>query len=103
MTMKKWIDYKGGFTVGEKGSENGIILKDQEFDGGCRITLENCPKYHAITCGIYGAMVHTVFCSPDNSADIFEQMKNELGKFMSTETNEDEEAEFYDYFCDKYF
>ena len=42
-------------------------------------------------------------CSPDNSADIFEQMKNELGKFMSTETNEDEEAEFYDYFCDKYF
>jgi len=101
--MKKWIDYKAGNTVGETGSENGIILRDQEFNGGCRITLERCPKYHAITCGVYGAMVHTVFRSPETADDTFEAMKKELGRFMSTETTEDEEIEFYVYFCGKYF
>ena len=29
-------------------------------------------------------------------------MKYELGKFMCTATTETEEAEFYDYFCNKY-
>ena len=101
--MKKWIDYKGGFTVGEKGSEDGVILKDQEFDESCRITLERCPKYHAITCGIYGAMVHTVFCSPEEAEITFDEMKKELGKFLSTPTTEDEECEFYEDFCSRFY
>ena len=100
--MKKWIDYKDGHTIGGKGSENGTILKDQEFDGGCRITLEVCQKYYAITCGVYGAIVHTVFRSAETAEDTFEAMKNELGRFMSAKTTEDEEIEFYDYFCNKY-
>lgn len=34
--------------------------------------------------------------------ELYEAMKLELGKFMISTTNETEEAEFYDYFCDKY-
>lgn len=100
--MKKWIDFSNGSTIGEKGSENGIILKDQEFDGGCRITLESCTKYQAITCGVYGVMVHTVFCSPEDAETTFEAMKKELGEFMMTETDADAEMKFYAQFCDKY-
>lgn len=100
--MKNWIEYKNGATIGKRGSENGIILKDQEFNSSCRITLESCPRYYAITCGIYGAMVHTVFCSPQESESVFEAMKFDIAKFLSTKTTEDEEFDFYDYFCNKY-
>lgn len=100
--MKKWTAYKNGITIGLTGPENGIITKDQEFNSGCRITLEQCSRYYAITCGIYGSMVHTVLCSSKESDDIFDSMKSELGKFMSIETTEDEEIDFYNYFCNKY-
>lgn len=100
--MKKWISYKAGSSIGGLGSENGTILYDEEFDGGCRITMEKCPRYYAITCGVYGAMVHTVFCGSNNAKEIYEAMKLELGKFMSSASTETEETEFYDYFCNKY-
>lgn len=100
--MKKWMPYKGGVSIGEKGSESGIVLYDEEFDGGCRITMEKCTRYYAITCGVYGAMVHTVFCGSSNAKETFENMKLELGKFMSSSTTETEEIEFYEYFCNKY-
>jgi len=100
--MKKWIPYKDGSSIGGVGSENGTILYDEEFDGGCRITMEKCPRYYAITCGVYGSMVHTVFRGSDDAKDTYESMKNELGKYMCTATTETEEAEFYDYFCNKY-
>ena len=100
--MKKWIPYKDGSSIGGVGSENGTILYDEEIDGGCRITMEKCPKYYAITCGVYGSMVHTVFRGSDDAKDTYEAMKNELGKFMCTATTETEEAEFYDCFCNKY-
>ena len=73
--MKKWISYKAGSSIGGLGSENGTILYDEEFDGGCRITMEKCPRYYAITCGVYGAMVHTVFCGSNNAKEIYEAMK----------------------------
>ena len=50
----------------EKGSEGGIILRNEEYKGGCLITLEKCPEYYAITCGVYGAMVHTAFCDEED-------------------------------------
>ena len=100
--IKKWVKYKGGYTVGKTGSENGIILEDEEFDGGCRITLEACKKYHAITCGVYGAMVHTVFCDPEDASTIYDNMKKDLDAFMSSDTTEDEELEFYEEFTSKY-
>ncbi len=100
--MKKWTEYKESTTIGKYGSENGVILKDQEFDSRCRITLEKCSRYYAITCGIYGSMVHTVLCSPEEADNLFDSMKSELGKFMSTETPVNKETDFYNYFCEKY-
>lgn len=100
--MKRWMPYEDGFSIGGVGSENGIILYDEEFDGGCRITMEKCQRYYAITCGVYGSMVHTVFRSSDDAKETYEAMKLELEKFMISTTNEAEEVEFYDYFCNKY-
>lgn len=42
--MKKWIKYKNGNTVGEKGNENGIILDDEEYNSSGRKTLEKCDE-----------------------------------------------------------
>ena len=36
------------------GSEGGTIIADEEYKESCRITLERCERYDAITCGVYG-------------------------------------------------
>lgn len=41
------------------GSEGGTIIADEEYKESCRITLERCERYDAITCGVYGSMMHT--------------------------------------------
>ena len=84
------------------GSEGGTVLKDEEYMNSCRITLEKCPKYYAITCGVYGAMVHTVFCSIDDCMDIYERMKVELQNFIDKDTTESEEIEFYTRFTSQF-
>ena len=93
---------KLAFKPGETGSENGTILMDEEYKESCRITLEKCPKYYAITCGVYGAMVHTAFCDEDDHIAVYEAMKQELADFIDRNTTEDEEYDFYDYFTNKY-
>ena len=87
---------------GAVGSEKGLIILDEEYKGSCRITLEQCPKYSAITCGVYGAMVHTAFCFHKEAPVIFEEMKKELADFIDKKTTVDEEYRFYDYFTSKY-
>ena len=79
-----------------------LNLKDEEYKQSCRITLEKCTRYYAITCGIYGAMVHTAFCSEEDHLSIYEQMKQELATFMERDTTEAEEDEFYHYFTNRY-
>ena len=83
--------WKDLHTSGETGSEGGIIIKDEEYNHACRITLEKCTKYYAITCGVYGAMMHTAFCNENNYSDIYNAMKNELQEFIIKNTTEDEE------------
>ena len=90
------------FIDGEKGSGNGLIICEEEYKGACRITLEKCPNSYAITCGVYGAMVHTTFCSEEESAVKYEAMKKELADFIDKETTENEETDFYCYFTSKY-
>ena len=88
--------------VGTSGSECGIIIKDEEYKDSCRITLEECSSHYAITCGIYGAMVHTAFCNEWGYEEKYEAMKRDLQDFIDKDTTEDEELEFYDSFCSKY-
>ena len=49
------------------GSEGGTIIADEEYKESCRITLERCERYDAITCGVYGCMMHTAFCDKSHS------------------------------------
>lgn len=93
---------KLAFKPGETGSENGTVLMDEEYKESCRITLEKCPQYYAITCGVYGAMVHTAFCGEDDHIAVYESMKQELADFIDRNTTEDEEYDFYVYFTSKY-
>ena len=94
--------WKNLYVCGAIGSENGIIIKDEEYMESCRITLERCPKYYAITSGIYGAMVNTTFCGADDCEVLYEKMKTELQEFIDSDTTEDEEYEFYENFVMKY-
>lgn len=79
-----WYPFEAGSTIGKTGSENGIILHDEEYRGGARITLERDGYTpFAITCGIYGWMVHTRFFATEQKADeAFEVMKVELARLV---------------------
>jgi len=94
--------WKNLYVAGTFGSEGGIILADEEYKEACRITLEKCEKYYAITCGVYGAMVHTVFADFDHGQNQYDAMKQELQKFIDTDTTLDEEVSFYRAFTDKF-
>lgn len=97
-----WTTYEDGTTLGQNGSENGIILKDEEYANSCRITLEKCAKYCTITCGIYGSMMHTAFCDETKSLDIYEMMKADLKAFIDSNLSRDNELDFYEWFTSKY-
>lgn len=82
-----WYAFDSGKSIGQRGSESGIIIRDEEHDSGARITLErdghNAPL--AITCGIYGWMVHTRFFGTKAEAQTeFEMMRAELSRIIST-------------------
>lgn len=43
-----WYSFDNGSTIGTDGSENGVIIKDEEHELGARITLEKDTKYESI-------------------------------------------------------
>jgi hypothetical protein len=79
-----WCPYALGSTIGVTGSENGLILRDEEYNACARITLERggyTPL--AVTCGIYGGMVHTRFFATEEEAHAaFEAMKAGLAHIV---------------------
>ena len=81
-----WVPFDGGSTVGQRGSEEGVVLRDDEHDLGARITLErDCAGGipFAITCGIYGWMFHTRFFSSGTEASAeFDQMREVLADIL---------------------
>lgn len=94
--------WKNLYLPGKIGSENGEILRDEEYKGSCRITLEKCKKYCAITCGVYGSMVHTAFADDSHYQEIYDAMKNDLQEFIDKDTTYEEELAFYEEFTTKY-
>jgi hypothetical protein len=68
-----------------QGSESGVIVRDEEHALGARITLEKEAEVsrYAITCGIYGWMMHTCFLSEEGEAvRQYEAMKAGLGDLL---------------------
>lgn len=84
------------------GREGGIIIADEEYKESCRITLERCEMYDAITCGVYGSMMHTAFCESSHSLEVFDNMKKDLQEFIDKDTTAEEEDIFYEEFISKY-
>ena len=66
-------------TVGQRGSEDGIIVQDFEHDSGARITLERGCTHApwSVTCGIYGWFFHTRFLGSEAEAE-FDAMSTQL-------------------------
>lgn len=86
MSELAWSRVEAGATLGTRGSEEGVIDVDEEFDGLARITLEdecvNAPL--AITCGIYGWMLHTrYFSTHEKAIEELEAMKLGLAEILS--------------------
>ncbi|MDO5537953.1 MAG: hypothetical protein Q4F72_10550 [Desulfovibrionaceae bacterium] len=103
MSQHGWTPYEDGGTIGTAGTEQGAILADEEHEFGARITLERCDDRMAVTCGIYGAMVHTVFASWEEGPAKYEAMKSELGQFLEEYDNEaDEDFEVLCDFCSRF-
>ena len=68
--MNGWTAFGDGTSGGTRGSEEGIILRDEEHSLGARITLEQGGRWpYSITCGVYGWMVHTRFFATRDDAD----------------------------------
>lgn len=86
-----WQPFENGKTIGLTGSENGVIILDEEVNGA-RITIERLgfPPY-SITCGIYGWMFHTRFFSSETEArNELEDMKAALSQIVNHIPNEDD-------------
>jgi len=86
-----WYIFNDGKTIGQIGSENGMIINDEEYKNSCRITIEKdgCTAPFSITCGVYGLMCHSVFSKSEiDVKSKYEDMKLELQEFI--ESNEDD-------------
>jgi hypothetical protein len=80
-----WGKCDEGRTIGLLGSEQGVILLDDEHTDGARITLErdghNAP--FSITCGVYGWMFHTRFLGDEAEArNEYDAMKVALSELV---------------------
>jgi hypothetical protein len=83
-----WVPYvdQRGVRM-EHGTEGGAVISDERHDPhGARITLERDAKVapFAITCGLYGWMIHTCFFSNlDGAMRAYEAMKTDLSMLVS--------------------
>ena len=80
-----WELFNGGKTRGQRGSENGTIVLDEEIPNTARITLERgaTTAPFAITCGIYYRLVHTCFLGDESKALAqYESMKSDLAAVL---------------------
>ena len=88
MTGSTWHLSEDGATLGQAGSEEGIVVRDEEHSLGARITLEREASIapFAITCGIYGCMMHTRFFLLESEATSqYDDMKIALAVLLLTE------------------
>ena len=86
-----WNLYDNGNTLGTRGTEQGIIILDFEDKEIGRITLENCRNYYAITYGVYGELVDTIFGNEDDLRNVVEGLKIELNAFKYLPYNDDDD------------
>ena len=87
MAESSWYPFNNGATLDQAGSEEGVTVHDEEHPLGARITLERAARVapFAITCGIYGCMMHTRFFSSQDEAEAeYGLMKNALSALLES-------------------
>lgn len=95
-------EFDNGSAVGERGTEGGVIVKDEELDNSARITLEKLSNGdYALTCGVYGTFFHTAWFENADALSKYEQMKSDLEVILSQE-NDDEYYRLIEEFVDRY-
>ena len=81
----EWYAFEDGASIGQPGTEGGEIVRDDEHPWGARITLERgaAAVPFAITCGIYGWMMHTRWLPTlDQAESEFDQMRDAISEIM---------------------
>jgi hypothetical protein len=81
-----WRPFNDGTTIGQHGSEDGVVLRDEEHELGARLTLERDCAHgvpFAVTCGIYGWFFHTRRLSSEVEAQ-FQVMKDGLAAILAS-------------------
>ncbi|WP_304055990.1 hypothetical protein [Levilactobacillus namurensis] len=76
--MAEWVPAEKGQTIGQLGTEDGVIIKDEEWPGIGRITLEQKRTGCAITCGLYGSFFLTTYMTQAESDAKYVAMKAAL-------------------------
>src|SRR4051794_28035861 len=100
-----WGQFDNGSTLGTQGSEDGVILRDEEHARRARITLERETNHapFAITCGVYGSMFHTAFASSEQEAiQKYTEMKVWLDRMLADDVTEDDYLKRLKEFVDKF-
>lgn len=95
MTNDQWYPVADGATLGETGSEDGLIIRDEEHAHGARITLERggSTAPFSITCGVYGAMFHTCFFGDEaEGQEAYGRMKPGLASIAGSDAADAPEA-----------
>jgi hypothetical protein len=85
MTIQ-WDTFEDGMTLGKPGPEAGRIVRDEDYDDAARITLERDGRAapFAITCSLYGWLMHTRFFSDADVAQAeYERMQLALGEIAA--------------------
>lgn len=80
-----WQPFNNGVTIGQRGSEDGVIQCDEEHELGARLTLERDCSHgvpFAVTCGIYGWFFHTRRLSSEAEAQ-FQKMRDGLATILA--------------------
>lgn len=86
-TEAGWSAFDGGATLGQQGSEEGVIVQDDEHRLGARITLER--DGGAAPFAICGLFVHTAFASEEPEAlQKYAAMKERLARIISSEESD---------------
>lgn len=97
--MNCWSSVK---VKNDRGCENGWVLSDEEYAGKCRVTVEKCKGFDAITCGIYGLFFHTIYTSFEGAIIEGNAIKQCLKEFIDGNPDSSKMRAFPAWFMDKF-
>lgn len=82
--------------------ESPQILKKDVEPGQYRIQMERYKTHVAITCHLLNAMIHVIYCSENNSEQIYSNIRDDLKNFITQPRTKSETDAFCKKFIEKY-